>query len=195
MTEQEERFADLLTMFKSMAERERMEIDARRKAFFDAIPENTETVYIHLSHTIHPSHLYAREMQEKYGIDNVLVTTAPATSGQSFYDDHLDKTAAEEKRKRIIEPFEKFSKEKSIDVIIYLCNYLCDGYQSPIFPEDVVIDWHIWRPIRLAEQLQKPLIVGYQNRFCFGVECCEREYITNPKKIKCPVKTFEIVGE
>ncbi|MEK6949985.1 MAG: hypothetical protein AABX34_07205 [Nanoarchaeota archaeon] len=202
MTEQtqepEEAFTALQTMFRSMAEREEREIAERKVAertgFFGAIPEHAKTLYVHLSHKIREGHPFVRELQTSYGIDNVLVTVAPERSGQSFYDDSRDKAAEMGKRKQVIEPFENFSVTKSIDALIYLCNYLCDGYQSPIFPEDVVTKWHIWRPIKLAEQLQKPLIVGYQNGFCFGVKCYEREYLTGAteEKIKCPTKVVRI---
>lgn len=196
--EQEEAFHALQTMLRGMAEQEEREHAAQKAAarasIFGAIPEDAKTLYIHLSHQISENHPFVREIQNNYGADSVLVTIAPPTSGQSFYDNHLDEIAKTEKTKRVIEPFEQFSAKKSIDAIIYLCNYLCDGYQSPIFPQDVVTGWHIWRPIRLAEQLQKPLIVGYQDRFCFTVECYEREYITGAtkEKIKCPIKTVRI---
>ena len=99
--------------------------------------------------------------------------------------------------KKIVEPFDKFSANKSIDGIIYLCNYLCDGYQSPIFPEDTVTNWHIWHAIRLAEKHQKPLVIGHQNDFCFRAPtpeqmCYEARYVTDPEKIKCPTKTIHI---
>ncbi|MBI2146681.1 hypothetical protein HYU22_05050 [Candidatus Woesearchaeota archaeon] len=193
--EQQEGLAALQATFKAMAEQQEREYAAHKAAarasIFSAIPKEATSLYIHLSHRI-PSHPFIEQIQKDYGSDNVLVTIAPPTSGQSFYDNHLDEIAKIEKTKRVIEPFENFSAKKSIDAILYLCNYLCDGYQSPIFPEDVVTGWHIWRPIRVAEQLQKPLIIGYQDRFCFGVKCYEREYITDPEKIKCPTKVVNI---
>ena len=196
MTEQDEEVTALISVLKGMAEQQEREYNARKKAerdsIFGAIPENTKSLYFHLSHRISENHPFVKEMQTNYGIDNVLVTIAPPTSGQSFYGNSRDKAAEIEKRKRVIEPFENFSAKKNIDAIIYLCYYVCDGYQSPYFPEDVVTDWHIWRPIKLAQQLQKPLIVGYQDGFCLGVECYEREYITNPEKIKCPTKILRI---
>ncbi|HLC91375.1 MAG TPA: hypothetical protein VJI15_06440, partial [Candidatus Nanoarchaeia archaeon] len=64
--------------------------------------------------------------------------------------------------------------------------------QSPLFPQDVETAWHIWRPIRLAEQLQKPLIVGYRQNFCFTVDCYERGYVANREKIKCPTTIVKI---
>ncbi len=196
--EQEEAFRTLQATFKGMAEQQEREIAEQkavaRTGFFGAIPENATSLYIHLSHKISLNHHFVRQLQTSYGADNVLVTVAPERSGQSFYDDSLDKVAAEEKRKRVIEPFENFSAKKGIDAAIYLCNYFCDGYQSPIFPEDVVTDWHIWYPIKLAEQLQKPLIVGYRNGFCFGVKCYEREYLVGAtkEKIKCPTRAVKI---
>ncbi len=196
--EQGEAFRALQATFKGLAEQQEREIAEQkavaRTGFFGAIPEYATSLYIHLSHKISQNHPFVRQLQTSYGADNVLVTVAPERSGQSFYDDSLDKVAAEEKRKRVIEPFENFSAKKCIDAAIYLCNYLCDGYQSPIFPQDVVTDWHIWHPIKLAEQLQKPLIIGYQDRFCFTVDCYEREYITRAtkEKIKCPTRIVRI---
>lgn len=196
--EQEEAFQTLQSTLRGIAEQQEREYAAQKAAartgFFGAIPEDAKTLCVHLSHKIREWHPFVQQLQTSYGMDNVLVTVAPEKSGQSFYNDSLDKFAAEEKRKRVIEPFDNFSATKSIDAVIYLCNYLCDGYQSPIFPEDVVTDWHIWRPIRTAEQFQKPLIVGYQQDFCFGVECYEREYLTGvtEEKIKCPIKTVRI---
>lgn len=198
--EQQEALATLQTLFKSMAEQQELESAAQKAAarasIFGAIPQDTTSLYIHLSHQISEDHPYVREIQKNHGADNVLVTIAPETSGQSFYDNHLDEIAKIEKTKRVIEPFENFSATKSIDAFIYLCNYVCDGYQSPYFPEDVVTTWHIWRSINLAQELQKPLIIGYQNDFCFGVKCYEREYITgslgDSDKIKCPVRIVRI---
>jgi len=194
--EQQQAFAKLQALSKSITEGEEME-DAARKAaqrhgLFGVIPEDAKSLYIHLSHKISEHHPFVTEIQANYGIDNVLVTIAPPVSGQSFYDNHLDESAKREKTKRVIEPFEQFSARKSIDAIIYLCNYLCDGYQSPLFPQDVETAWHIWRPIRLAEQLQKPLIVGYRQNFCFTVDCYERGYVANREKIKCPTTIVKI---
>lgn len=197
MTEPERNELETLqAVLRGMAEQQEREYTAQKAAartgFFGAIPEHAKTLYLHLSHKIPENHPFVQELQTRQGADNVLVTIAPEKSGQSFYTDSLDQVATEQKTKRVIEPFDKFSATKSIDALIYLCNYLCDGYQSPIFPEDVVTDWHIWRPIRLAEQLQKPLIIGYQDDFCFGVKCYEREYITDPQQVKCPIKTVKI---
>ncbi|MDO8655938.1 MAG: hypothetical protein Q7K45_01755 [Nanoarchaeota archaeon] len=194
--EQQEAFVALQSTFKAIAEQEEREYTARqvaqRTGFFGAIPENATSLYIHLSHKISKDHHMVRQIQKDYGTENLLITTAPSASGQSFYDNHLDEIAKREKTNRIIKPFKHFSAKKNIDAIIYLCDYLCDGYQSPIFPQDVVTEWHIWRPIKLAQQLQKPLIVGYQQNFCFSVECYEREYITNQEKIRVPIKIIKI---
>ncbi|MBS3112395.1 hypothetical protein J4459_03970 [Candidatus Woesearchaeota archaeon] len=193
---QEEAFRTLQTLLKGIAEKEEREFTSRkavaRDGFFGAIPESAASLYIHLSHKISNRHPYIAELQARLGTDNVLVTIAPDRSGQSFYNGSLDKTAKAEKTRRVIEPFEKFSANKSVDAIVYLCDYVCDGYQDPIFPDSVQTEWHIWRPIRLAEELQKPLVVGYQNNFCFRAECYEREFITDREKIKCPVTIARI---
>ncbi len=209
--EQEEAFAALKTTLKGIAEQEEREIAERkgtaRTGFFGAIPEPAKTLYVHLSHFYHERNPFVVELQTRYGVDNVLVTIAPETSGQSFYDDRLDKIALTEKRKRITEPFENFSAKKDIDAVIYLCRYLCDGYQDPYFPDQITTKWHIWPAIRSAEQLQKQLIVGAQDTdHCYsgtmGVECHAREYITGyaraglasstKERIKCPAKVVRI---
>ena len=121
--EQEEAFVALQTMLKSMAEQQEREYVERKAAersrFFRAIPEQVTSLYIHLSHRI-SNHLFVENIRKDYGSDNILVTIAPATSGQSFYDNSRDKIAEAEKRKQVIEPFESFSSRKSIDAIIYL---------------------------------------------------------------------------
>lgn len=193
---EEKAFQDLQTILKATMEKQEQEyVDKKasaRSGFFGAIPENTTSLYIHLSHKIPSLHPYVTELQQKYGVDDVLVTIAPERSGQSFHDNYLDEIAHAEKTKQVITPFEEFSAKKDIGAIIYLCDYVCDGYPNPIFPDEVFTDWHIWQPIRLAEQLQKKLIIGYKNDFCFKGECYEREYITNKEKIKCPVKIVNI---
>ena len=191
--EQEAAFKALQKHLRELQEQQERERTAQNDAFFRSIPKDAKSLCIHLSHKVR-GNPYVKEIQIKYGSDNVLVTIAPAQSGQSFYNDSLDKIATEQKTKQVIEPFENFSKNKSIDAIIYLCNYICDGYQDPIFPDSVQTKWHIWRPIKLAEELKKPLIIGYQNDFCFSAECYEREYITGAtkEKIKCETKIVRI---
>ena len=176
-------------MAKAMEERQVRESDERQNHFLDAF-KDIGSMYLHVSHRQQGSGLI-RQLQERYG-ENILVTYAPDRSGQSSYDDSLDKVAEADKRKRIVEPFEDFIAKKSIDSVVYLCDYLCDGYQSPIFPEDVVTQWHMWIAIQTAEKLQKPLIVGYTNNFCFGVQCYEREYLADSSKRKCDVKFLDI---
>ena len=194
MTEQEETFAALQPLLKGIAEREEREFNERRStpraAFFGAIPEDAKSLYIHLSHQIPEGHPFVKEIQKNYGSDNVLITSAPSTSGQSFT--RFNERIESEKKERLAKPFADFSAQKSIDAVIYLGNYICDGYQSPIFPQDVENKYHLWHAIRLAEQQQKPLIVGYRNGYCFNVKCYEGEYITNPEKIKCPTKIVRI---
>jgi len=186
-------FNELIKGLREIAELNEQEFTrsrtAKQNSFFNALKDST-VVYAHVSHKL-KGHNFIKILEENYK-DNILITYAPETSGQSFYDDSRDKAAEIEKRKQVREPLEKFSAKKSIDTVIYLCNYLCDGYQSPIFPEDVITNWHIWHAIKTAENFQKQLIVGYQERFCFGVECYEREYITSPEKIKFPIKIMEI---
>ena len=175
--------------------------------FFGAIPEDTKTLYVHLSHFYHQRNPLVVALQERYGVDNVLVTIAPEKSGQSFYDDSLDQIAEAEKRKRVIEPFENFAAKKSIDAVIYLCNHPCDGYQDPYFPDQIQTQWHIWKAIEPAERLQKSLAVGYGGcEGCYsgtmGVECYEREYITGftrsglasstKERIKVPARIVKI---
>ena len=196
--EQQEAFTRLATGLKSYQEQQEREYDARIKAqqnsFFGAIPENTTSLYIHLSHRISNRHPFVTGLQTKYGLDNVLVTTAPRESGQSSYNNSRDQIAEAEKTKLVIEPFEKFSATKSIDAIVYLCNYLCDGYQSPIFHDAVVTQWHIWRAIKVAQFSKKPIIIGYQDDFCFRSACYEREYSTNPEEMKCQTTFVYIRG-
>ena len=213
MTDQtpDETFATLKTMLKGMAEQDEREYATQkwvaRTGFFGAIPDEAKTLYIHLSHFISEKHHLVQQLQKNLGIDNVLVTIAPETSGQSFYDDSRDKIALAEKRKQITEPFENFSAMKGIDAVIYLCRHLCDGYQDPYFPDQISTKWHIWPAIKAAEQLQKPLIVGGQDiDHCYsgtiGRECCPREYITGyaraglasstTSKLKCPGKIVRI---
>ncbi len=203
--EQEEAFQALRSTLKGIAEQQEGEIAeqkaAARTGFFGAIPEDAKTLYVHLSHFYHEKNPFVQELQTCYGVDNILITIAPETSGQSFYDDRLDKIALAEKQKRITEPFENFSARKGIDAVVYLCRYLCDGYQDPYFPDQITTEWHIWPAIRAAEKLQKPLIVGGQDiDQCYsgtiGVECRAREYITGyaradlasstKSRIKCP---------
>ena len=175
--------------------------------FFGAIPEDAKTLYVHLSHFYHQRNPFVVALQERYGVDKVLVTIAPEKSGQSFYDDSLDKIALAEKRKRITEPFEDFSAKKGVDAVIYLCRYLCDGYQDPWFPDQISTDWHILSAIRSAEKLQKPLIVGAQDPdHCYsgtiGRECYAREYITGgaraglasstKERIKVPARVIRV---
>ena len=187
MTDEEKTIAELrqaLNGFLEMKnEQFRRNEQERRIFFFGAIPEEARVFYIHLSHFINDNHLYVRKIKEIYGIDNVLVTVAPAESYQSFYDNHLDKSAEEKKRKMVTEPFDDFAAKKSIDAIIYLCNHPCDGYVDPYFPDQIQTAWHIWKAIEPAERLQKPLTVGYGccegcHSGTMGVECHEREYIT-----------------
>ncbi len=190
--EAEKAFANLQSLIKAMEEREQGRMSSMRTTFFKAIPETTKRLYIHLSHQISENHPYVKELTTTLGQDNVLITNAPAKSRQSFYDNHLDATAHTHKTKQVITPFEEFTMGKSIDAIMYLCDYLCDGYQSPIFPEDVVTKWHIWRTIELAQKQNLPLVIGYTNPFCFGVKCYEREYITDPEKMKCKTSIVRI---
>ena len=130
MTEEksDEAFAALKTMLKGMAEQDQQEYAAQkavaRTGFLEAIPENAKTVYFHVSHKISEGHSLVRQAQTSYGMDNVLVTVAPKTSGQSFYDNSRDKAAEMEKRKLVIEPFDNFSAKKSIDAFVYLCNWM-----------------------------------------------------------------------
>lgn len=205
-----EQFEVLRTMFKDIAEQEEREYNTRKQvqrvAFFNAIPKNAKSLYIHLQHRVPVNHHLVREIQENYGIENVLVTIAPEKSGQSFYSDSLDEIAEIEKRKRITEPFENFYKEGGLDIVIYLCDYICDGYQSPIFPDQVETKWHAWPAIKSAEEHKTPLIIGYNQENCFsgtiGVECYEREYLTGitrnrlssitKERVKCPTKIIRI---
>jgi len=179
----------LVAIMKGIEESQQRELNARRSRFLDAF-KDVGTLYLHVSNRLEHSSL-VKSLQERYG-ENILVTVAPAESWQSSYDDHLDKYAEDKKRKQVIEPFEEFIAKKSIDAVVYLCNYLCDGYRSPIFPEDVVTQWHIWKAIEAAQKFEKPLIVGYLDNFCFGVQCYEREYLADPSKRKCDVKFFDI---
>ena len=84
--EQQEAFVALQATLKSMAEQQEREHAARkaeqRTGFFGAIPENSTSLYIHLSHKIYDDHQFVRQLQKDYGDDNVLVTIAPPTSGQ-----------------------------------------------------------------------------------------------------------------
>lgn len=203
MTDQNEAFNALKEMLRSMAENQQRQYDllvkGQQEALQSALPEEAKVLYFHLSHN-GPGYNFPliREAQEQLGSDNVLITVAPENSYQSFYDDHLDASAMEKKTKMVIEPFQEFSARKSIDAIIYLCNYPCDGYQSPIFPEDVVTTWHIWHAINTAENLQKPLIIGYrEGRYCFGHGrngCYEGQYLTGQteEKLSVPRKLVNI---
>jgi hypothetical protein len=170
-----------------MTEQERK---TERNSFFDAIPEYTRALYIHVSHRFNRHNHLIEGIEAQYGIDNILITHAPATSGQSF--SHIDERIEAEKREMLERPVAEFHAQRSIDAIIYFCNSVCDGYQSPIFPQDVETNLHIWHAIRLAEQHKIQLIVAYQDRHCFSAECYEREYIANPEKIKCPATVIQV---
>src|SRR3989338_7567398 len=93
----EKAFAELQSLMKAMEEKENKRIRFERSLFFKAIPEDTKRLYIHLSHKISEDHPYVKELSQRVGLENTLVTSAPAKSGQSFYNDHLDAIAHEQK--------------------------------------------------------------------------------------------------
>jgi len=187
--EPQDPIAALEGLLQGIAQQRKVELNWREQSFFSAIPKEAKTIYMHISHRSYNRELIEK-IHEQYGTENILITNAPSHSGQSFTDFYPE--VETKKRERLVNPVEEFLKQKSIDAVIYLCNSVCDGYQSPIFPEDVETRYHIWHAIRTAEQQQKPLMVGYQDTWCFGVRCPEREYITNSEKIKVPTRTVQI---
>lgn len=187
--ETQDPIAALEGLLQGIAQQQKAELNYREQSFFNALPKEAKTLYIHQSHRFYEYKLIEK-IQAQFGKENILITGAPSHSGQSFTDFYPE--IEKQKSERLNNPLTKFLKQKSIDAVIYLCNYVCDGYQSPIFPEDVETGYHIWYAIRIAEQQQKPLIVGYQDTWCFGVRCPEREYITNPESIKIPTITIRI---
>ncbi|OGI64935.1 hypothetical protein A2642_02420 [Candidatus Nomurabacteria bacterium RIFCSPHIGHO2_01_FULL_39_10] len=164
-------------------------LNYREQSFFNALPKDAKTLYIHQSHRS-PHDNTIQKIEQLYGKENILHTIAPSHSGQSFTDYYPE--IEQQKADKLNNPLQKFLTEKTLDAIIYLCDFVCDGYQSPIFPEDVVTSYHISHAIHKAQQQQKPLIVGYRNNFCFTVNCPEREYITNPQEMKIPTNTIQI---
>ncbi|GEM_PF-6776612 len=181
--------AQLEAIARQMQETQIKEMNWREQSFFNALPKDAKTIYIHQSSNS-PHYNLIQKIEQQYGKENILRTIAPARSGQSFteYYPEIEK----EKTAKLQTPLQEFLKEKSIDTVIYLCNSVCDGYQSPIFPEDVVTNYHIWHAIRTAQQQQKPFIVGYQDDFCFQNRCPERIYIQNQEEMKIPTTTIQI---
>ncbi len=181
--------AQLEAIGRQMQEAQIAQMNWREQSFFNSIPKDAKSIYIHQSHQSYQSTLIDK-IRTQYGTENVLITGAPARSGQSFTDYYQE--IEQRKTQALQTPLQEFLQQKSIDAVIYLCSSVCDGYQSPIFPEDVVTNYHIWHAIRTAQQQQKPLIVGYKDNFCFTARCPEREYITNPEEIKIPTQCINI---
>ena len=181
--------AQLEATGRQMQEAQIAQMNWREQSFFNALPKDLKTLYIHQSHRS-PYDNIIQKIEQIYGKENILITRAPSHSGQSFTDYDLE--IEKEKTAKLQNPIQRFLKEKSIDAILYLCDFVCDGYQSPIFPEDVVTSYHISHAIHTAQQQQKPLIIGYQNNFCFTVNCPEREYITNQEKMKVPTQCIRL---
>ncbi len=187
-TELEQAIAQLEAIGEQMHKEHLAQMTYREQAFLSVIPKDAKTLYIHQSHRLNSN--LATKLEQTYGKQNIIKTNAPAHSGQSFTTYYTE--IEQEKANRLTTPLNEFLKEKSIDAILYLCSSVCDGYQSPIFPEDVETHYHIWHAIRTAQQHQKPLIVGYQDTFCFRARCPEREYITDQERIKIPISTINI---
>jgi len=57
-----------------------------------------------------------------------------------------------------------------VDALVFLCDYLCDG------------ESYVYGQIYLAEELQKPLLVGYTDDFCFQCNCPEIAYMQSPER-------------
>lgn len=151
--------------------------------FFKFIPSDAKRLYIHVSHRF-GGHDLLRRIKENYDEDDILITSGPKDSGQSFTSFNEE---IEVKKKEALERQAAKFSEDGLDVVLYLCNNVCDGYQHPVFPQNVETKLHFWHAMSVAEGLQKPLIIGYEDNFCFSVPCYEREQITD-RKIKCPTR-------